>query len=143
MTDITEATTDSDATHATGDAEADLYRRLGGSEGISRLVDDIVDAHMDNPVIQSRFLPYRDTPEKLAEVKRHLREFIEEGSGGPGSYSGASMPEAHRGMNISEAEYVAAVDDILAVLEAHQLSEQTRKDMLAIVYSLKDQIVHC
>lgn len=141
MTDITEASTDTDATHAT--ADADLYRRLGGSEGISRLVDDIVDAHMDNPVIQSRFLPYRDTPEKLAEVKRHLREFIEEGSGGPESYSGASMPEAHRGMNISEAEYVAAVDDILAVLEAHQLSEQTRKDMLAIVYSLKDQIMHC
>jgi len=124
-------------------ADASLYRRLGGAEGISRLVDDIVEAHMRNPVIQSRFLPYRETPEKLAEVKRHLREFVEEGSGGPGSYSGSSMPEAHRGMNISEGEYVAAIDDILAVMKKHELGEETRKDMLAILYSLKDQIVHC
>ena len=141
MSNVTDATHDD--TDNPDHTEASLYRRLGGGEGISRLVDDIVDAHMANPVIKSRFLPYRDTPEKLAEVKRHLREFIVEGSGGPGSYSGASMPEAHRGMNISEAEYVAAVDDILGVLEAHDLSERTRKDMLAIVYSLKDQIVHC
>ncbi len=129
-----------DATRA---ADASLYSRLGGAQGISRLVDDIVDAHMRNPVIQSRFLPYRETPEKLEEVKRHLREFVEEGSGGPGSYSGSSMPEAHRGMNISEAEYVAAIDDILAVMDEHELDEETRKDMLAILYSLKDQIVHC
>lgn len=128
---------------ATQTADASLYSRLGGAQGISSLVDDIVDAHMRNPVIQSRFLPYRETPEKLAEVKRHLREFVEEGSGGPGSYSGSSMPEAHRGMNISEAEYVAAVDDILAVMKQHELGEETRKDMLVILYSLKDQIVHC
>ncbi|MFP3947382.1 MAG: group I truncated hemoglobin [Longimicrobiales bacterium] len=129
--------------NATDTTDASLYRRLGGAEGISSLVDDIVDAHMKNPVIRSRFLPYRETPEKLEEVKRHLCEFIEEGSGGPGSYSGSSMPEAHRGMNINEAEYVAAVDDIMDVLEAHEVGEQTRKDMLAIVYSLKDEIVHC
>ena len=137
--DATDTTEPADAAHS---PNASLYHRLGGAQGISRLVDDIVEAHMENPVIRSRFLPYRDTPEKLAEVKRHLCEFIEEGSGGPGSYSGSSMPKAHRGMNISEAEYVAATDDILAVMEEHELDEGTRKDMLAIVYSLKDQIVH-
>jgi len=45
-------------------------------------------------------------------------------------------------MNINAAEYVAAVDDILAVLCKHNIDEQTQKDVLAIAYSLKGDIVH-
>jgi hemoglobin len=45
-------------------------------------------------------------------------------------------------MNISAAEYVAALDDILAVLRRHGIDEQTQKDVLAIAYSLKGEIVH-
>jgi hypothetical protein len=42
------------------------------------------------------------------------------------------MREAHRGMNISEAEFVAAVDDILAALQRHGIDQSTQKDILAI-----------
>jgi hemoglobin len=52
------------------------------------------------------------------------------------------MPDAHQGMNISAAEYVAAVDDILSALQACGVDEQTQKDVLAMVYSLKGEIVH-
>jgi len=119
-----------------------LYERLGGSGGISRLVDDIVEAHMVNPTIRARFLPYRDTPQRMKELKTHLCNFLGAGSGGPERYTGRSMPDSHRGMNINEAEYMAAVDDILAVLERHRIDEQTRKDVLAIAYSLKGEIMH-
>lgn len=119
-----------------------LYHRLGGTQGISTLVDTIVDKHMRNPEIKARFLPYQSEPDRLAEVKQHLCRFIEAGSGGPGEYTGRSMPEAHRGMNINASEYMAAIDDIMAALENHAIDEETRKDMLAIAYSLKDEIVH-
>jgi hemoglobin len=52
------------------------------------------------------------------------------------------MVEAHRGMNISAAEYMAAVDDILKTLDTHGVDDETRKDILAIAYSLKEQIIH-
>jgi hemoglobin len=52
------------------------------------------------------------------------------------------MPDTHRGMNISAQEYMAAIDDILATLDKHKVDEQTRKDVLAIAYSLKGEIVH-
>ena len=52
------------------------------------------------------------------------------------------MREAHRGMNINEAEFVAAVDDILAVLQKHGIDQSTQKDILAVAYSLKNEIVH-
>lgn len=51
------------------------------------------------------------------------------------------MPDAHRGMNISEQEYLAVVDDILATLDKHKIDDQSRKDVLAIAYSLKDEII--
>jgi len=118
-----------------------LYERLGGAAGISALVDDVVDAHMKNPAIMVRFLPYLDDPENLAAIKRHTCDFFGMGSGGPEQYGGRSMTDAHRGMNISEAEYMAAIDDILGALDRRSVDAQTRGDVLAIAYSLKDGII--
>lgn len=119
-----------------------LFERLGGSSGISALVEEIVALHMDNPVIKSRFRPYLETPQKLTLTKQHLCAFLEAGSGGKAQYTGRSMQAAHRGMNISEAEYMAALDDILAGMRQRGIDEQTQKDVLAIAYSLKGDILH-
>jgi len=119
-----------------------LFERLGGSSGINALVEDIVARHMENPVIRARFRPYLETPDKLEVTKKHLCAFLEAGSGGTAQYTGRTMQAAHRGMNINEAEYMAATDDILTVLRKHRIDEQTQKDVLAIAYSLKGDILH-
>jgi hemoglobin len=119
-----------------------LFERLGGSSGINAIVDDIVHHHLQNPVIRARFEPYLDTPEKLAVTKQHLCAFLAAGSGGPQQYTGRDMRAAHRGMNIGADEYMAAIDDILAVLRKHHIDEQTQQQMLAIAYSLKGDIIH-
>lgn len=121
---------------------ASLYERLGRVDGIRKLADDIIAAHMENPTIKARFLPYRDDPERLETLKGHLVTFLAAGSGGDIQYTGRSMPEAHRGMNISQAEYMAAIDDILQILQRHNIDEQSQKDVLAIAFSLKNDIVH-
>jgi len=118
-----------------------LFERLGGTPGINALVEDIVALHMENPAIHARFRPDLDPPDKLAITKKHLCAFLEAGSGGTAQYSGRSMPDAHRGMNISEAEYMAALDDILAALRKNNIDEQAQKDVLAIAYSLKGDII--
>jgi hemoglobin len=118
-----------------------LYERLGGAATISKMVDDIVEAHLNNPVIKARFLPYLDKPERVAAIKKHTCDFLGAGSGGPEQYTGRSMVESHRGMNISEAEYMAVVDDIMAVLQKHEIDESARKDVLAITFALKGDII--
>ena len=118
-----------------------LFERLGGSQGISRIVDDVVEAHMNNPSIKVRFLPYVETPEKLAEIKRHTVDFFNAGSGGDAVYAGRDMPAAHRGMNISHAEYICAVDDIFQVLDKHQIDDTSKSEVLSILWSLKDMII--
>lgn len=119
-----------------------LYERLGGAHGIAALVDDVVDAHLKNPVIRARFLPYLDDMDKVRVIKRHFCEFLGVGSGGPEVYSGRDMVTVHRGMNISDAEYMAALDDIMLVLDRHQVDEEVKKEMLYMAYSVKSQIVN-
>lgn len=119
-----------------------LYHRMGGWEGISSFVDSVVEAHVMNPVIRPRFLPYLDSPDKVALIKKHFCEFLGMGCGGPETYSGRDMISVHKGMNISEAEYMAALDDILSVLEQRQANELTKQEILYMAYSVKNQILH-
>ena len=69
-------------------------------------------------------------------------DFIGSGTGGPQEYKGLSMLEAHKGMNVNEAEFVAVLDDILEAMTKHGIGEREKADMLAIAYSMKDDIVH-
>ncbi len=120
---------------------ASLYERLGGEEGLIAIVDDVVEAHMNNPAISARFLPYKERPEYLAQIKKHTINFFGAGSGGPQKYEGRDMATTHRGMNINATEYMHVIDDVMGVLNKHKKSEETKKDVLAIFYSLKDLMI--
>ena len=119
-----------------------LYDRLGSLKGIEAIVDDIVALHMANPAVKARFLPLKDDPKHLAEVRQHLIYFLASGSGGAEKYTGRDMPTTHKGMNISQGEYMNVVDDIMMALDKHGIDEQTKKDVLFIAYSLKDSMVN-
>ena len=114
-----------------------LYQRLGGADGIARLVDDVVAAHLMNPIVKTRFENIKD----LDRARKMAREFFCAGSGGPETYTGKDMPTAHKGMNISEQEHMAAMDDIVGAMEKQGMSEDTKKDVIAILYSLKGNII--
>lgn len=114
-----------------------LYERLGGAAAITRLVNDAIDAHLKNPIVKTRFENAKD----LEHAKRMGVLFFSAGSGGPEQYPGKDMVSAHRGMNISEQEYMAVVDDILGTMDKHKLGEDLKKEVLAILYSLKGQII--
>jgi len=115
-----------------------LYERLGSAKGIARLVDDAVDAHLANPVIKTRFENTKD----IAHAKKMSVAFFCAGSGGPETYAGKDLITAHKGMNISDQEFIAVVDDILGAMDKNGLGETEKKDVLAILYSLKGQIIH-
>ncbi|AOW10466.1 group I truncated hemoglobin [Flavobacterium gilvum] len=121
--------------------QTSLYERLGGTDGITTIAEEVIDAHMVNPSIKARFLPLKDNPEHLAEVRKHVIEFFIMGSGGPQQYSGKDMHSAHIGMNINQGEYMSVIDDVMSVLDKNNIDEQSKKDVLAILYSLKDQMI--
>lgn len=114
-----------------------LYERLGGPQGISGLVDDVIAAYLENPLVSPRFRNIED----IEHAKKLAREFFAAGSGGPETYTGRDMRTAHQGMNISEQEYLAVMDDIMGALAKHDIDDATQKDVLAILYSLKGDII--
>ena len=114
-----------------------LYDRLGGSAGIAKIVDNAVAAHLQNPLIRSRFQNVKD----LEHLKQMASDFFCAGSGGPEKYTGKDMRAAHNGMNISEQEYLAVMDDIMKALDDQRIDDNTKKDVLAILYGLKGEII--
>jgi hemoglobin len=114
-----------------------LYQRLGENAGIARLVDDVMAAHLVNPIVKPRFQNIKD----MDHAKRMAREFFCAGAGGPEPYTGKDMLAAHKGMNISEQEYLAVADDIVGAMDKHKYDEETKNDVIAILYALKGNII--
>jgi len=114
-----------------------LYQRLGGAAGIAKLVDDVMAAHLANPLVKNRFENIQD----LDRAKKMAREFFCAGSGGPETYTGKDMLAAHKGMNISEQEYLSAMDDIVGAMGKNGLGDDVKNDVIAILYSLKGNII--
>ncbi|MEK9804156.1 MAG: group 1 truncated hemoglobin [Curvibacter sp.] len=113
-----------------------LYERLGQHEGIARITRTLIDKHMANPLVSIRYAG-RD----LKKIEQRVIEFFCAGAGGPESYTGKDMLATHKGMNISEQEFVAVIDDAMAALESNGIDPDTRKDVLAILWSLKGEVI--
>jgi len=117
--------------------QRNLYERLGQKDGITRIVDDVMTNHLANPVVRTRFENIKD----LDHARRMAAEFFCAGCGGPDPYTGRDMLATHRGMNISEQEYMAVMDDILGALVKHGIDQATQNEVVAILYSLKREII--
>lgn len=115
---------------------ATLYERLGGEECIRALATTIFDKHQKNMTIRTR---YADSDRD--DVIRLVTEFICSGTGGPQAYTGRDMLTAHRGMNISEEEFIAVLDDIVEAMDEHNVGQREKEELLMISYSLKPEIV--
>ena len=96
---------------------------------------------MNNPILNDTFDYLRGDSEKEESIKNHMKNFLGTGTGGLEQYTGRDIPTIHTGMNITEKEYLAVLDDIMGVLNNHDLSDQTKKDMLYVLYSFKGQVV--
>lgn len=112
-----------------------LYERLGGSVGIASIANDGVDQHLKNPLVSARY-KQSDIP----NVKRQANEFFAMGTGGPETYTGRNMLDTHRGMNISEQEFMEVVDDILNALELNNIDQKEKDEVLVILYSMRKEI---
>jgi hemoglobin len=114
-----------------------LYERLGKRPGITNITRQLIKNHMANPLVSTRYAASDD----LDRVELRVIEFFCAGAGGPETYSGKDMLATHKGMNISEQEFVAVIDDAMAALETCGVDSPTRNEVLAILWSLKGEVI--
>ena len=113
-----------------------LYRELGGSAGITRVVDVFL-AKVDNDLRINLF--FEQTDHK--DLRRLVIEQFCAASGGPCTYTGRSMEEAHSGMNLSDADFAAFVEDLVATLDELKVAKPTQEKLLGLLGPMKPQVV--
>lgn len=115
-----------------------LYKRLGGTEGITKVVNDAVDIHLANPHISTR---YENAKSSIEHIKKGAATFFIAGTGGPPVYEGKDMIATHKGMNISDTEFAEVIKDILQALEKNNIGQREKEEVLYVLWSMKEEIV--
>lgn len=123
----------SPAAAAHGDS---LYRALGGQQGIGKVVDaSLVAIHDDKRI--AFFFEKTD----LADLRRLLVEQICAATGGPCTYSGRSMEEAHSGLNIRDADFDAFVEDLVRGMDNERVPKDLQKQLLGVLGPMRPEVV--
>jgi hemoglobin len=117
-------------------AQKSLYDRLGGKPAITAVVDDFVGNVAADGRINQRF-----ASTNIPRLTTMLVAQICQASGGPCTYTGKSMLEAHRNMHIQDAEFNALVEDLVKSLDKFKVPAQEKSELLTALGGMKPQIV--
>ena len=138
-----------------GKPKQPLYDRLGGEHGIAAVVEEFTVRVLQDPRVnwdregvkhgglftRHKSVAWRPTPENVALLKQHLVQFLSLACGGPANYHDSSIKAVHADMEITAAEFDAAVGDLKASLDRLHVDNREQKDLLAIVESTRPEIV--
>ena len=113
-----------------------LYEKLGGVDGVARLVEVITDKSHRHPKVGPFFEGIDDAyfKEMLALQICHL-------SDGGCIYDGLDMDEAHAGMNITPSEFDAFVQLVIDAMDELGIAFGTQNQLLQRFAKLRQQIV--
>jgi hemoglobin len=113
-----------------------LYRALGGEAGITRVVDAAL-AEVHNDLRINILFEKTDIP----DLRRLLIEQICAATGGPCTYTGRSMEEAHSGLNLTDADFDAFVEDLVRAMNASGVSADSQKQLLGLLGPMRPEVV--
>jgi hemoglobin len=121
--------------------EKSLYDRLGGKKAITAVVDEFVANVAADTRINKFFALTASDPKRMATFKGNLVDQICQAGGGPCTYAGKSMKEAHAGMGISTADFNALVEDLVKALDKLKVGEKEKNELLSVLGPMKSDIV--
>lgn len=119
-----------------------LYERLGGAYAIATVVDTFIEKLLVNDTLNANpAISAARAHVPKAGLKFHVTALVCQVTGGPQAYSGRSMKDAHRHLNITENEWDAMVHDFVEVLDQFKVPKAEQAELLTIVGSTKRDIV--
>jgi hemoglobin len=116
--------------------KAPLFDRLGGLDGISKVIDMFIANVVADERVNARF---KDAD--AARLRQMLIDQVCEATGGPCKYTGKDMKTAHAGMNLTDDEFGAVVEDLVKALDAAGVPEAEKSELLGALGSMKGDIV--
>ncbi len=122
--------------------QSTLYERLGGVYPIATVIDRLIDRVMADPRLNAN--PKVDEAHHKvppAGFKYLVTEMLCWAAGGPQRYTGRSMADSHRHLDITPREWEAFLDDLQQTLEEFNVPAQEQSELRAIVQSTYGDIV--
>jgi hemoglobin len=113
-----------------------LYERLGGVDAITAVTDAFIGKAAADTRINAK-LAKSDVP----RLRFHLIEQLCAATGGPCDYTGRDMPSVHKDLGITDGEFEALVEDLVAALDQFKVPEAEKSELLGILGPLRSQIV--
>lgn len=113
------------------------FEDLGGQQGIEQVADRFVRILIADERTEQAFA---DT-----DLDRFYEKVVEqfcELTGGPCVYSGDSMKDVHKGMNISEADFNAVVEILQKAMDQNSVSLSAQNRLLALLAPMRSDMLH-
>jgi len=123
-------------------AEKSLYERLGGNNAIAMVVDRFSDEIVKNPKLNvNPALRDWNKTGQLAGLKFMRTLWVCQATGGPFSYTGKDMHEAHKDLHLTSAEFDEVGAEIGRSLDHFKVPEREKNEVLAAIVAHKGEVV--
>ena len=116
-----------------------LYERLGGYDAIRPVVKNLF-PRLQAYAVLGRFWQNRGA-DGIEREKQLLVDFLCAQAGGPMYYTGRDMVLSHRGMKVSERDWTTFIAHLNATLDAFNVPQAERADVVAFIQSTRAEIV--
>ena len=116
-----------------------LYERLGGYDAIAAVTQDLM-RRIKADAQLGRYYQYRGD-DGVQREEQLLIDFLCASTGGPMYYTGRDMKTLHQGMQLTESDWSALLGHLQATLEAFQVPQPERDEVVAFIQSTKRDIV--
>ena len=118
--------------------ETTLYQRIGGTDGITKLVT----AFYFRVLADEELAPFFKDVE-IAKLRRMQVELFSAALGGPLKYSGRPMAQAHRHLKIGLRDYQRFIRHLFDTLSAagYDLTDQERYEVIGRLNILTNEVM--
>lgn len=113
-----------------------IYERIGGAAAVAIVIDQLY----ERVVADKNLRPYFDGVD-IDGVKAHQRDFVAVAIGGPESYAGRHLDEAHTGLGINSAAFARLVDHLVYTLKSLGVDRETIAAIVATLAPLENEVV--
>ncbi len=122
-------------------AAKSLYDQLGGVYPIAAVVDDFVERLLVNDILNANPAIKKARAVPKAGLKYHIISLVCESTGGPEKYTGRSMKESHKHLNITENEWQVMAADFKKTLDKFKVPAKAQAELVRIIRTTKNDIV--
>ncbi|HEX8141654.1 MAG TPA: group 1 truncated hemoglobin [Pyrinomonadaceae bacterium] len=119
--------------------EKSLYERVGGYNALAAVVDEFMKRLAADKQLARFLVGLSDDSKK--RLRQHLLNQFCQATGGPCIYTGRDMKTTHTGLKITESDWEIAAKALVETLDMYKVPKKEKDELVAIVMTLKKDIV--